>query len=157
MFELKAFLSESGTLCVDQHLDWIPFVRIATNCFEQNLTAIVSHNNSAIVLKTIRFITKGEELLVWPSSELMGLLNIPFLSPFNIINDHCYQCHRCGHNFSQPNPLKIHLLIDCKASSDQNCGLIVDQKPLQEYTIERETQMKAITGQRTHICRFCGK
>ena len=144
-----------GILSVDQHLNWIPFVRIARNCFEQNLTAIPSNNSSALVLKTIKNISKGEELLVWPSPELMSLMNIPFLTPKNIINDHCYQCHRCGHSFSQPNPLKVHLTIECTVI--KNSVPKVEQNIIEEHRISKDIETKASTVQRGHTCLYCGK
>lgn len=156
-FISKAYVSSMGVLCVDQHLDWIPLVRIARNCHEQNLTAILSHNDSAIVLQTMRTIAVGEELKVWLSPQLIVQMNVPFLSPHNIINDHCYQCHICGANFSQPNPLKIHLTFDCKS----NIVISTPVMPIAESSgmqrSIRETNLRVTREARSHTCIFCGK
>jgi len=149
-----------GVLCIDQHLDWIPLVRIARNCYEQNLIAILSHNNSAIVLTTTRPIASGEELRVWLSSELIINMNVPFLKPNNIINDHCYQCHQCGLNFCQPNPLKIHLTLDCKPKTNHILSPTLTFPDITSQSQESnkdQQSVQRIREQRSHTCLFCGK
>jgi hypothetical protein len=149
-----------GVLCIDQHLDWIPLVRIARNCYEQNLIAVLSHNNSAIVMKTTRSIASGEELKVWLSLKLIIKMNIPFLKPNNIINDHCYQCHECGLNFCQPNPLKVHMALECKPKSNLVLSSTLTQPEsvsVTQESISERSSIQTIREQRSHTCLFCGQ
>ncbi|KAH9399646.1 PR domain zinc finger protein 13, partial [Tyrophagus putrescentiae] len=118
--------------CAHDPSGWTYRVRLAANCFEQNLIAaplggihqdlvtgslnafspISSHHHSRqlrVVLRSTRSIAPGEELAFWPSFDLNLALGIPFLSPSNIINGTCYICTSCGKSYTQPNPLKIHL------------------------------------------------
>jgi len=103
---------------------WTHKVRLAQNCFEQNLIAVsVSGDDNSspnstsgrirIQFRSHRPITPGEELCFWPSFDLSLQLNIPFLSPANIISGSCFLCTKCGKFFSQPNPLKIHIKFAC--------------------------------------------
>lgn len=109
---------------------WLYQVRLASNCFEQNLVAtpasydvnLIEYNKQdcirnqywPVLYQTIRPIDPGEELCFWPDLTLSLMLGIPpFLSPINIINDKCYLCHQCGYCYAQPNPLKIHLVLAC--------------------------------------------
>lgn len=108
-------MSQVGILCIDEHLDWIPLVRIARNCYEQNLVAQLSHNGTAISLQTTRAVQANEELKLWPSIDLLSKLSIPFLKPINIRANLTYQCDRCSIVFQQPNELKIHLAFECFA------------------------------------------
>lgn len=122
--------------CVNKQLhsvdeaEWMYRVRMAVNCTEQNMVAILANtlspvlteskrrSNIQIILCTTRTIEPNEELCYWPSFELHMMLAIPFLTPANIINDKCYVCTRCGKCFQQPNPLKIHLRFACSTYSD---------------------------------------
>ena len=157
-------------LSVGKHFDWLPFIRVAQNCFEQNLTAQVVYNGEAVIVQTSRKISSGEELKVWPSTELLSYLNIPFLSPFNIISHQNYKCHRCETIFSQPNPLKIHLAFDCKSKDTFMIKKLEPISPVtsdllnlknnQNLTTNSNFQLvnKPITKEpKTHICIFCGK
>lgn len=108
---------------------WLYQVRLASNCFEQNLVATPAYDANLmeyskqnclsdkywpVLYQTIRPIEPGEELCFWPNITLSLMLGIPpFLSPINIINDKCYLCHQCGYCYAQPNPLKIHLVLAC--------------------------------------------
>ena len=148
-------MSNSGILYVEQAIDWISVIRIANNCYEQNLVAIPT-NDSQIVLKSIRVIREGEELLVWPSIELISALNIPFLSLFNIINDHCYRCHRCGHHFCQPNPLKVHLLVECCPKLSLSPVVNRMSELCESTTFDSRVNSRASEEERGHTCVYCG-
>ena len=107
---------------------WIHRVRLAQNCFEQNLLSVAvsppedrlslaspsaSSGRIKIQFQSHRPIAPGEELCFWPSFDLSLQLNIPFLAPANIISGSCFLCTKCGKFFSQPNPLKIHIKFAC--------------------------------------------
>lgn len=100
-------MSASGLLSIDAHLDWIPLVRVARNCHEQNVVADLTHGENAVTLQTTRAVESGHELKVWLSPGLLSRLQIAFLSPQNILAVGSYRCHRCGITFCQPNPLKV--------------------------------------------------
>lgn len=53
------------------------------------------------------------ELLLWFSGAALAALRMPHLTPRNIRARRDYACHRCGAAFADPNPLKIHLFLDC--------------------------------------------
>ena len=161
-----------GNLCINEHLDWIPLIRIAKNCQQQNVVAQASHNSTAIVLQTTRDISVGEELKVWLSLELMIQLKVPFLSPKNIISYNCYRCHRCGITFTQPNPLKVHLAIICPSNEDFiktnfTASSLLTSPSIQTPSISSSSSLlvKKVendsenneNNHRTHSCVFCGK
>lgn len=128
--------------CASDPSGWIYRVRLAANCFEQNLIAVPltgidsdffanhflsstvtsshSRHSVRVVLRTTRSIASGEELAFWPSFDLNLALGIPFLSPSNIINGTCYICTSCGKCYTQPNPLKIHLKFACPVTLSTN-------------------------------------
>ncbi|XP_071043730.1 zinc finger protein ZFMSA12A [Parasteatoda tepidariorum] len=91
--------------------NWACFVDIARNCYEQNVELIKSHG--VLVLRTTRLIKSSEELFVWIGSDLLSELEYPFLKPFNIKGNQDYFCHKCGKKFENPNPLKVHLSLEC--------------------------------------------
>ncbi|XP_014253941.1 MDS1 and EVI1 complex locus protein EVI1-A [Cimex lectularius] len=64
-------------------------------------------------LHTTRTIRKGDEMYMWFTQDLLAAMDIPFLNPINILGEKNYTCHRCGRTFEFPNPLKIHLGLDC--------------------------------------------
>ncbi|KAH9511997.1 PR domain zinc finger protein 13 [Dermatophagoides farinae] len=117
----------------DNATDWLNHVKLASNCFEQNLIAFpattysscsTSHHHHQYQLPVFFIVVKsiepGEQLRFWPWIGLSMQLGIPaFLSPNNIINDHCYICHQCGRSYSQPNPLKIHLMLTCPSVKEK--------------------------------------
>lgn len=109
----QASLNSSGHLIVNQHVDWIPLLRLASNCDEQNVEVCLAQYPGAVILRTTKPINESEELKVWFSSDLLVLLDLPFLTPKNIISHRIYKCTNCSKTFSQPNPLKVHLAYDC--------------------------------------------
>ena len=128
-------------------------MRLAANCFEQNMIAVPVTNfadpllltsteyipprfNSGtsqirIVLRSIRPIAQGEELAFWPSFDLNLALGIPFLSLSNIVNGTCYACTDCGKSYTQPNPLKIHLKFACPmAQTSLSLSTLLSSPPI---------------------------
>ena len=125
----------------------------------------------AVILRTCKFIPAGTELKVWFSLELLFLLEIPFLTPSNIISHEVYKCEECGTAFNQPNPLKIHLAFDCRVRHPSN-GSSSDKtdssRSLVTYSVERSSSEITIASNgprdrtqtkepKSHICMFCGK
>ena len=92
-----------------------------------------------IVLKTIRPIAFTEELCFWPSFELNLALDIPFLTPSNIISGTCYICTACGKCYTQPNPLKIHIKFVCPLSNNQNQTISINN-----YMDENSSQASSV-------------
>uniref|UniRef100_T1KF20 C2H2-type domain-containing protein n=2 Tax=Tetranychus urticae TaxID=32264 RepID=T1KF20_TETUR len=110
---IKAYVSELGVVETREKVDWIHLIRLADNCFEQNVLIHWDTEKKSLLLTTIKQIKSGVELKAWFASDLLNFLNVPFLSPSNIVNISNYQCNYCESTFSQPNPLKIHLAFDC--------------------------------------------
>ncbi|XP_052132890.1 uncharacterized protein LOC127752202, partial [Frankliniella occidentalis] len=50
---------------------------------------------------------------MWFADDLLACLRLPFLAPHNIQGEKRYVCHHCGRTFEFPNPLKLHLALDC--------------------------------------------
>ncbi|XP_075587529.1 uncharacterized protein LOC124499147 [Dermatophagoides farinae] len=142
----------------DNATDWLNHVKLASNCFEQNLIAFpattysscsTSHHHHQYQLPVFFIVVKsiepGEQLRFWPWIGLSMQLGIPaFLSPNNIINDHCYICHQCGRSYSQPNPLKIHLMLTCPMTT------ITDMS-------NNNNNNNVNLSRRLHTCSYCGK
>ncbi|CAD0198564.1 unnamed protein product [Chrysodeixis includens] len=53
------------------------------------------------------------DLLLWFAPAALAALDMPHLTPRNIRARRDYACHRCGAAFADPNPLKVHLFLDC--------------------------------------------
>ena len=130
---LQASLNSSGKLNVNQHIDWIPLLRLAQNCEEQNVEVCLAQFPRAVILRTIKPINEGDELKVWFSNELLALLELPFLAPKHIVNYQIYKCSDCAKTFNQPNPLKVHLAYDCPSLTrvNINCDLNTIISPAQ--------------------------
>ncbi|XP_075676102.1 uncharacterized protein LOC142645006 [Dermatophagoides pteronyssinus] len=95
-----------------------------------------------IVIKPIE---PGEQLSFWPWIGLSIQLNIPiFLLPNNIINNHCYICHRCGHSYSQPNPLKIHLMFKCSNIVNDKSLTTLTSPPSSSLHYQQSTMKKVM-------------
>ncbi|CAH1388623.1 unnamed protein product [Nezara viridula] len=60
-----------------------------------------------------RAVKKGESVSLWFSTSLQAAIGIPFLTPSNILGEKNYVCHHCRECFEYPNPLKVHLALDC--------------------------------------------
>ncbi|XP_037881401.1 sal-like protein 1 [Glossina fuscipes] len=64
-------------------------------------------------LRIIREIPRDEEIVAWFSEDIILMMSIPFLTPINIQGNNRYTCHLCHLTFETPNPLKIHLALNC--------------------------------------------
>ncbi|KAF7403827.1 hypothetical protein HZH68_006621 [Vespula germanica] len=106
--------SEGRLYSLDRHISassWLKIVTLATDCHTNNILLIPS--GKGVIMKTIRDIAPGELLFLWFSENLLLILNIPFLNPRNIQGQDRYICHICHTVFEYPNPLKLHVSLDC--------------------------------------------
>ncbi|XP_035206768.1 zinc finger protein 91-like [Stegodyphus dumicola] len=93
---------------------WARFIAIARDCHEQNVELI--KNQQGFLLRVTRAIKISDELFVWIGTDLLSELEFPFLKPVNIKGYQSYHCHKCGFISPNPNPLKIHLFLNCDTS-----------------------------------------
>ncbi|XP_048509865.1 PR domain zinc finger protein 13 [Athalia rosae] len=90
---------------------WLKMVALAEDCQSCNVLLVLAEKG--VVLKTIRRIAPGEELLMWFTENILAMMNMPFLTPANIQGQNRYVCHQCHVLFEYPNPLKVHLALHC--------------------------------------------
>ncbi|CAD6208305.1 GSCOCG00003314001-RA-CDS [Cotesia congregata] len=105
-------------ICRDIPLDasaWFKLVTIANNIHNYNV--MLEQVDRGILLKAKKEIFPGEPLMMWFDNQLLTKMNIPlYLEPQCIMQSGCtpnYRCQRCDRQFSDPNPLKIHIALDC--------------------------------------------
>lgn len=127
-------------------VDWMRYTCPAMNCHQQNVTMTLalktldgdlsnhlhpggSSFTASVVFRTTRKIWPKEELFFWPSVSLLLSMNIPFLSPANIVSGNCYACTECGQVYSQPNPLKLHLRFECPFKHQPDAMVLPDFSP----------------------------
>lgn len=174
-------MNPNGHLCVDRHVDWIPLMRLAENCEDQNAEAGLTPYTGAIVIRTCKEVRAGQELKVWLTHELLSLLEIPFLLPSNILSHQLYRCCQCGSAFTQPNPLKIHMAFSCsgmKGSGERpgstaatattavvpanvSALAVKNQQTAGEVPVTpirgKDSRLITTKEPKTHVCVFCGK
>lgn len=90
---------------------WLKMVPLAKDCQSPNV--MLMNAEKGVVLKTIKDIYPGEPLLMWFTENILAMMNIPFLTPRNILGKNRYTCEMCNFAFECPNPLKIHLALKC--------------------------------------------
>ena len=174
----QAQINSLGYLSTDQHVDWIPLLKIAMNCQEQNAEAQLVQQTKAITITSTRLIEAGEEIKVWLSLELLSMLEIPFLSPLSIINHRSYKCIECNELFNQPNPLKVHIAFNCSKNC-RNMRSETDTSETVRSSRDESLSSSSLTSlmyhsptnslnlskpiysttkePKTHECMFCGK
>ncbi|KAK2585430.1 hypothetical protein KPH14_010097 [Odynerus spinipes] len=106
--------SDGRLYCVDGLVNaasWLKMVNFAKDCQSCNLLLVTT--DKGVVLKAVRNIAPGEPLLMWFTENILAMLNMPFLTPSNIQGQNRYTCHICHSIFENPNPLKIHLALNC--------------------------------------------
>ncbi|KAI1285381.1 PR domain zinc finger protein 13 [Halotydeus destructor] len=169
--KLRATVNQLGLLTIDQHVDWIPQLRLAQDCQEQNGELQLVQNSKAVQVRTTRKIEAGEEIKVWLSVELLAALEIPFLRPENIFSHQAYKCSNCNRTYTHPNPLKVHLAFECSATF-RPCepvatmdrqgpphtfpGLLVAANSPMSISTSRH-EYSVTKEPKTHECMFCGK
>ncbi|XP_033741892.1 zinc finger protein 84-like [Pecten maximus] len=111
---------KNGTICLEiessNHIlqkiepsnQWLIYVQPARDRHEQNCE-FYRHENGEILLRTLKKVGSGEQLLAWYSEQLSRDFSIPFLGLHNILGNQQYVCDRCGQTYTHPNPLKLHL------------------------------------------------
>ncbi|XP_046492542.1 zinc finger protein 177 isoform X1 [Neodiprion pinetum] len=90
---------------------WLKMVELAKDC--QSCNVLLGLAEKGVIIRTIRYIAPGEELLLWFSDKVLAMLNIPFLVPANIHRQTTYMCLQCSTLFEYPNPLKLHMALHC--------------------------------------------
>ncbi|XP_065340543.1 PR domain zinc finger protein 13 [Cloeon dipterum] len=109
-------LSGSGRFePADATKGWIRAARLAPDCHMGNVRIQRGRRKGCVALRAVRPISAGDELQLWFSEELLAALRIPYLNPANIQGECRYVCHRCSSQFEAPNPLKVHLALNCGA------------------------------------------
>lgn len=61
---------------------WARFLAVARNCHEQNVE--LTKSQGGFILRMIRPVKASEELFVWIGTDLLSVLDFPFLKPANI-------------------------------------------------------------------------
>lgn len=64
------------------HRFWIKNIRVADDIPGANV--LLDMTDDKIALRTVKTISTSDELLLWFSEEILGLMGIPFLTPANI-------------------------------------------------------------------------
>ncbi|TGZ46104.1 PR domain zinc finger protein [Temnothorax longispinosus] len=108
---------------------WLKIITLATDF--QNYNVLLTISNGGLVLKAIKDISSGEPLLMWFDDCISTMLNIPFLTPINCnIQGQVYMCHNCNSCFNYPNPLKLHLALDCNRMDNSYIWILLANKIL---------------------------
>ncbi|XP_014486022.1 PREDICTED: zinc finger protein 600 [Dinoponera quadriceps] len=100
--------------CVDGFMNtpcWLKTIDIAQDISMCNVK--LTSAKEGVFLKTVKSIKAGESLQMWFTEEILLMLNIPFLLPMNIRSNKSYICHICSRIFEYPNPLKLHIALNC--------------------------------------------
>ncbi|CAL1677304.1 unnamed protein product [Lasius platythorax] len=106
---------------------WLKMITLATDF--QNANVLLMINNNGLILKTIREILPGEPLFMWFADCILNVLNIPFLTPANCnIQGQVYTCHICNSCFDYPNPLKLHLVLNCNQKDNSYIWTLLANK-----------------------------
>lgn len=66
----------------DNPTSWLKMVALAEDCQSCNVLLVLAERG--VVLRTIRRIAPGEELLMWFTENILAMMNVPFLTPANI-------------------------------------------------------------------------
>ncbi|VVC32056.1 Zinc finger C2H2-type [Cinara cedri] len=91
---------------------WILSVPLADDCHAYNCRLSLMAAGT-VGLHTTAAVLPGQQLKMWFPPDLQLMLHVPFLTPVNIRDERKYVCHECGYTCEKPNPLKIHLALDC--------------------------------------------
>ncbi|KAF4532419.1 hypothetical protein B566_EDAN003872 [Ephemera danica] len=122
---------------------WIRAARLAGDCHTVNARLQRGRRRGCVLVRTLRHVTAGDELRLWFSEEMLAALRIPsFLAPSNIQGDRRYVCHRCSALFEFPNPLKLHLALDCGRDTEDDLWsrlLPGPETPLTTFTLPSPT------------------
>ncbi|KAJ9584407.1 hypothetical protein L9F63_021245, partial [Diploptera punctata] len=133
---------------------WILEARISNDCHSYNVIVKKGRGINKVKCQTVKTIRNGEELRIWFSEELLVSLTIPFLSPINIQGEKKYVCHSCKEQFEYPNPLKIHLALNCDQLKKQHLWsrLEMDTRPsFPRYTSTASTEGFSVRSEDSQI------
>ncbi|XP_026467270.1 PR domain zinc finger protein 13-like [Ctenocephalides felis] len=102
------------------HIVWPQNLPIAGDIQSQNVVLDLHRTvdlNFGLTVRSVKDITSGEKIQMWFSEEISALISMPFLTPKNIKDQNRYSCHTCSKEFEYPNPLKLHIALDCERLS----------------------------------------
>ncbi|KAJ2939601.1 hypothetical protein O0L34_g14318 [Tuta absoluta] len=78
-------------------------------------TAALQASGGGLRVVCVREMAPHDELLLWPDDELLAVAGVPVLKPVHIRGGAEYRCDLCHARYDQPNPLKMHLYLDCSS------------------------------------------
>ncbi|KAJ8665315.1 hypothetical protein QAD02_006977 [Eretmocerus hayati] len=101
--------------CTDHRVStasWLKVISIAKDSVSYNVLLMMTSNG--VVLKAVKSILPGEPLLMWFTDNILAMLDMAPLNHINAIDDQGkYVCRSCDQAFDYPNPLRVHLVLDC--------------------------------------------
>ncbi|XP_076358837.1 uncharacterized protein LOC143251283 [Tachypleus tridentatus] len=158
---------------------WVKLLRVSRDCHEQNVP-LTRAGDDCLILETNRNIIPGEELFVWCATDKLFELDVPFLSPGQILGQQRYSCVACGAVYPQPNLLKAHIILACRSlflpltidaiserlsdglvtpgigrKTSLNCSMLHDTVAI--ASIQCHKHLPFFTNPRGHCCIYCGK
>ena len=86
-------------------------LQLAKDCHNYNLE--LKRHNSKLYIEAIKDIFIGNEYILWFSAQVLEMMGIQFLKLQNIKDEKQYECDQCSKLFEYPNPLKIHIGLQC--------------------------------------------
>ncbi|XP_034237756.1 PR domain zinc finger protein 13-like [Thrips palmi] len=169
-------------LCADGYLDadveatprWVRRLRLADDCHSANvqLQAEAAGRSSPPTrcrVRAVRPLSRGQSVQLWFADDLLPCLRLPFLAPHNIQGEKRYVCHHCGRSFEFPNPLKLHLALDCGREDvsalwrrlqrlGAHPGHQGHQASYHQHASDMETLVSNLgRSKQGHLCIYCGK
>ncbi|XP_030747926.1 uncharacterized protein LOC115876327 [Sitophilus oryzae] len=130
--QISAGITFFGTLGLDkaskeiwnQPCHWVRAIRLAEDCHSYNVQLKLQPSYRIypnirkkplpkLIIQVVRPISSGQELQLWFSEDILGMLQVVFLTPSNIQGQEKYICLRCSSLYESPNPLKLHITLAC--------------------------------------------
>ncbi|XP_045198293.2 PR domain zinc finger protein 13-like [Mercenaria mercenaria] len=102
---------------------WYQYLLPARDIHEQNLNLFRSRDGH-LYLRATRDIDKGEVITCWYDEALAWEINVPYLTPANIIGIGRYCCTMCQKEFIYPNHLKLHIMRTCSGFEKSKDSLL---------------------------------
>ncbi|XP_063698093.1 PR domain zinc finger protein 13 [Culicoides brevitarsis] len=134
---IKVTISSTGLVCAKSETfthQWIKCAKMAKGVHEQNAILVRSYG-STLMLDIVKDIKVDEEIFLWFSEEVQALMGISFLGLGNIQGENRYICTKCNKSFENPNPLKVHIALNCERYSSD----ILWRRLLESIDFPRDT------------------
>lgn len=151
MGDIVLSVSALGVLesdCNVPEQEWIHRFNIAHDTYS-NAALLEITPDRKLRINIVKNVLPDEEILLWFSEEVLVAMNIPFLSPANILgefdllkladnqfngksvllflDENCYKCTECNSTYESPNPLKLHISKKCDRFSFDDLWLRLKQ------------------------------